>query len=122
MTLKTLLLPVLTAFVAAGMVAPALADHAGDPTNAENGKTVYEESCVFCHGAKGKGEIPGVPDLTRKKGPLAKNDSELFRNIAEGFESPGSAMAMPARGGNPGLSDAEVHDVLAYLRQEFSKK
>lgn len=122
---KILLVAAVGALFSASIVTPAAADHAGAPGipgDAGNGKAVYGETCVFCHGAKGKGEIPGVPDLTRKKGPLAKTDAELFRNIADGFESPGSAMAMPARGGNPDLSDEEVHDVLAYLRQAFQKK
>ena len=122
MTSRVLLLTALATFAFTNIAVPAAAYHLGEPANSGNGKAVYEETCVFCHGAKGKGEIPGVPDLTRKKGPLTKTDLELFHNIADGFESPGSSMAMPARGGNPDLSDEEVHDVVAYLREKFSKK
>ncbi len=122
MASKILLAAAVGAFFSAGIATPVVAGHAGGLGDAENGKTVYGETCVFCHGAKGKGEIPGVPDLTRKKGPLAKSDMELFHNIADGFESPGSAMAMPARGGNPDLSDDDVHDVVAYLREAFQKR
>lgn len=122
MTSKILLVATVAAFASVGIAAPAMAGHAGDAGDAGNGQTVYGESCVFCHGKKGKGEMPGVPDFTRKKGPLSKTDIELFRNIAVGFESPGSAMAMPARGGNPDLSDEDVDDVVAYLRQAFQKR
>lgn len=87
-----------------------------------NGRQVYEGTCVFCHGDDGEGEIPGVPDLTRRSGPLSQSDEVLFDHIANGFESPGSAMAMPARGGNPSLTDAEIRDVVAYLREEFGKE
>lgn len=125
MTSKILLLAAVGAFIFVGNAVPAMAGHTGDPGepgNAGNGKAVYGETCVFCHGKKGKGGIPGVPDLTRKKGPLAKTDAELFRNISDGFESPGSAMAMPARGGNPDLTESEIHDVVAYLREAFQKR
>lgn len=121
MTSKFLLAAAAGAFFSAGIATSVMAGHAGGAGDAGNGKAIYEETCVFCHGAKGKGEIPGVPDLTRRKGPLSKTDIELFHNIADGFESPGSSMAMPARGGNPDLSDEEVHDVLAYLREAFQK-
>lgn len=122
MRLTAIILSMTLVSGAVALSSAAMAGHAGDPANVKNGRIVYEETCIFCHGAKGKGGIPGVPDLTRKKGALAKTDAELFLNIANGFESPGSAMAMPARGGNPELSDAEVHDVLAYLREKFGKK
>lgn len=125
MTSKILLAAAVGAFISIGIAAPSVAGHAGslgDPDDVGNGKAVYGETCVFCHGKKGKGEIPGVPDLTRKKGPLSKTDLELFHNISDGFESPGSSMAMPARGGNPDLSDEDVHDLVAYLRQAFQKK
>ncbi len=125
MTTKFLLAAAVAAFVSAGIATPAMAGHTGDPGepgNAGNGKAVYGETCAFCHGKKGKGGIPGVPDLTRKKGPLAKTDAELFRSVADGFESPGSSMAMPARGGNPDLTESEIHDVVAYLREAFQKR
>ncbi|MCH8203488.1 MAG: cytochrome c [Proteobacteria bacterium] len=89
--------------------------------DAARGQGVYGSTCVACHGAKGKGTIPGVPDFTKKKGVLAKSDQELFENIKNGFQSPGSFMAMPPLGGNPDLSDQDVRDVITYIRQKFGK-
>jgi len=83
------------------------------------GKEVYEGTCVYCHGAGGGGEIPGTPDFNKADGVLAKTDAELVTNIMDGFESPGSAMPMPAKGGNPDLSEEDVANVLAYIRSEF---
>lgn len=89
--------------------------------DAEKGESVYGSTCVACHGAKGKGTIPGVPDFTKKKGVLTKSDQELFENIKNGFQSPGSFMAMPSLGGNPDLTDQDVRNVIAYIRQKFAK-
>ncbi|PHS21773.1 MAG: cytochrome c, class I [Robiginitomaculum sp.] len=87
--------------------------------DAAKGKVVYEGTCVFCHGENGKGEIPGTPNFTKADGVLAQDDAVLISHIIDGFESAGSAMPMPANGGNPDLSDEDVEDVLAYLHQAF---
>ncbi len=85
-----------------------------------SGAAIYNQTCVACHGANGTGSIPGVPDFTAADGPLSKPDDVLIRNITNGFQSPGSPMAMPAKGGNPDLSHADVQAVLGYLRESFS--
>jgi mono/diheme cytochrome c family protein len=86
-----------------------------------DGQATYAQTCIACHGADGKGAIPGVPDFTAKAGPLSKSDGELVKNISEGFQSPGSFMAMPAKGGNSALTEDDVRAVLAYLRSEFGE-
>lgn len=85
-----------------------------------HGKTVYEQTCVVCHGADGKGAIPGVPALGGKTGILTKGDAELLSNIMQGFQTPGSTMAMPAKGGNPSLTTEDAAAVLAYMRKAFA--
>ena len=83
------------------------------------GESTYQSSCVACHGADGVGVLPGVPDLTATDGPLALADEVLVKRIGDGFQSPGSPMAMPARGGNPSLSDEDLKAVVDYMRKEF---
>lgn len=86
-----------------------------------DGKTIYGKTCVACHGPDGSGVLPGVPDFTASDGPLTKSDDTLIQHIAEGFQSPGAPMAMPAKGGNPDLSAADVQAVLEYLRENFGQ-
>mgnify|MGYP002621921891 CR=1 FL=1 len=96
----------------------ALADESAG-NDVEAGKAVYSQTCIACHGANGKGAIPGVADLTASDGALTKSDEELVKSIAEGVQSPGSPLAMPAKGGNPSLTEAEIKAVIAYLRANF---
>ena len=80
------------------------------------GETVYNQTCVVCHGADGKGAIPGTPDLGTR---LSQPDDVLFEHVEDGFQSPGSPLAMPARGGNPALGDQELIDAICYMRSKF---
>jgi mono/diheme cytochrome c family protein len=95
---------------------PAAAS-ANDPI--ETGKKVYSQTCVACHGANGKGMIPGVSDFTKADGPLAKSDEVLIASIRDGLVTPGKPLSMPAKGGNPTLSDEEIEAVLLYLKTIF---
>jgi len=86
-----------------------------------SGKDLYSQTCVACHGANGTGAIPGTPNFTGSSGPLSKSDNDLIRNIIVGFQSPGSSMAMPAKGGNPDMNTADARAVLVYIRESFGK-
>ncbi len=88
--------------------------------NVPNGEQIYNQNCVACHGMDGKGTIPGAPDFTTKGGVLSSPDKLLVDRIMNGYQSPGSPMAMPAKGGNPSLSRKDILAVLAYMRQTFS--
>ncbi len=89
--------------------------------NVSSGKNIYEKTCVACHGANGKGVLPGAPDFLKSDGVLLKTDKVLINNILNGFQSPGSAMAMPPKGGNQNLTTADIELVLKYIRDTFSK-
>lgn len=97
------------------------ASESSDATLA-TGQDIYKQTCIACHGTDGQGELPGMVDLTKKNGALSKPDKVLLKNITEGFQSPGSMFAMPAKGGNPTLSDAEIKAVLYYLQETFVAK
>lgn len=85
---------------AAGGAAPA---PAATPAAAAalDGKAVYEKVCAMCHGAG----IAGAPKSGDKAawGPrIAQGKTTLYTNAIKGIR------AMPAKGGNAALSDAEV--------------
>lgn len=88
----------------------------GDPAA---GKTIYRRTCVGCHGANGKGVIPGTPNFNKHGGVLSKPHSALTDHIKNGFRSSGKPMPMPPKGGNPRLTDKDIRDVHAYLHQHF---
>ena len=77
---------------------------AGDPFL---GAEVYNEHCVVCHGANGKGVIAGTPDFLQFNF-LARPDFELKVAIKAGRG------IMPAYEGV--LKDREISDVIAYIR------
>ena len=84
-----------------------------------SGREIYDQTCVACHSEDGKGAFAGVPDLTDKGGRLSKSESELFTNVMGGFQTPGSPMAMPPKGGNSSLNDVDIQNVIKYLHEAF---
>ncbi|VAV91886.1 hypothetical protein MNBD_ACTINO02-1706 [hydrothermal vent metagenome] len=88
--------------------------------DAGNGEALYGGSCAACHAA---GAV-GVPGLGK---PLVGSDfvdtladSELVAFISVGRDPSDPAnttgVGMPPKGGNPSLSDADLADIVAYIR------
>ena len=98
---------------------PAVASDPASSGDIKAGKAIYNQTCIVCHGANGKGALPGVSNFKSADGPLMKSDAELAKSISEGLATPGAALSMPAKGGNPSLTDDDVRALIAYLRAEF---
>ncbi len=103
-----------------GSSGSAAAHDTGEGTGL-SGKEIYEQTCLACHGADGSGSLPGTPNFKSPTGPLSKSDDVLLDNIIGGYQTPGSPMAMPAKGGNPNLNATDVRAVLEYLHESFGK-
>lgn len=84
-----------------------------------NGKTVYDASCASCH-ATG---VMGAPKVgTRRKWTprLPQGMDAMVQKSIEGYsgEYRGTKTFMPAKGGNPDLTDQEVGNAVAYMVQQ----
>ena len=77
-----------------------------------DGQQVYQASCVACHGA-GIAGAPKLGDKGQWATRIAKGADTLYTSAVNGVQ--GSGGAMPAKGGNPALSDAEVKAAVDYM-------
>jgi len=86
---------------------------------AEDGKPLYEKSCVACHGPGGKGDGPAGKMLKPPPGDLATvlkgmGDADIAKVIKEGGKAVGKAPTMPAYGSK--LSDEQIQAVVQYIK------
>jgi len=81
-------------------------------TPARDGQQVYQASCVACHDA-GIAGAPKVGDKGQWAKRIAKGLDALYASAVNGVQ--GSAGVMPAKGGNPALSNAEVRAAVDYM-------
>jgi disulfide bond formation protein DsbB len=102
------------------------ADADGDRTpptvgvSAADGKSLYDATCVACHADGGVG-IDGLgKPLANSDFIKGISDPDLVALIKVGRDTSDpantSGVAMPAKGGNPALSDADLQSIVAYLR------
>ncbi len=93
--------------------APAAAAPAPAPVaDSGPGYDVFKKTCAMCH----QTGVAGAPKLGDKAdwGPrIAQGKDTLYKHAIEGFN--GQKGAMPAKGGNPSLSDDEVKAAVDYI-------
>jgi cytochrome c5 len=82
------------------------------PPPSRDGQQVYQAGCVACHDA-GIAGAPKVGDKGQWATRIAKGLDTLYTSAVNGIQ--GSAGAMPAKGGNPALSNAEVKAAVDYM-------
>jgi disulfide bond formation protein DsbB len=92
----------------------------------DNGRDTFLTSCAACHGQNAQG-IQGLgKNLIVSEFTTGLTDEELVQFIIEG-RTPDhplntTGMPMPARGGNPALTDAAILDIVAYLRSSAAEQ
>lgn len=97
--------------VAAPAPAPAapVAEAAAD---GGKGAELFKKTCAMCH----QTGVAGAPKLGDKAdwGPrIAQGPDTLYKHAIEGFN--GAKGAMPAKGGNPALSDDEIKVIVDFM-------
>ncbi len=111
-----------TATPSAGATATTLASPAAArPIDAVVGKRLFLGTCATCHGPNGEG-LPGQgKDLRISEFVRDCDDEKLFKFVVAGRQpwDPANTtkVAMPGRGGNPTLKDADLRDIVAFLRE-----
>jgi len=94
-----------------------------DAGDVARGQKVNAERCAKCHGKTGKGDGASLKkldvdvkpvDWTDKKAMAKWNDADTAKIIRQGGKGIGKSEVMPAYQGK--LSDAEIDDLLAYIR------
>lgn len=105
-----------TSSAPAATVAPQIV---GD---AAAGEAVYMSICVACHGPDAR----GLPNLGKSMHPddsqfiTSKTDTELVEFIKVGRTPDDplntTGVGMPAKGGNPAITEQQLYDVVAWMR------
>lgn len=100
--------------------APAAAEEvaAGDPVK---GKEMFATTCAACHGPEGKGVQGLGKDMTSSTFISERTDAELLEFILQGRAPTDplntTGVLMPPKGGNPALTDAQLMDIIAFIRE-----
>lgn len=97
-----------------GEVATTASETSSAPAagGAIDGKAVFQKTCFACHGM-GVAGAPKAGDKAAWKSHIDKGMPTLYKHAIHGFT--GKAGVMPAKGGNPALSDAEVEAGVNYM-------
>lgn len=98
--------------------APVVEVKAGDPVK---GRGLFRNTCAACHGLRGEG-IPGQGKDMRGSAFIGGLDDAgllafLHRGRMPNEPSNTTGRMMPPRGGNPFLSDADLLDIIGYVRE-----
>jgi mono/diheme cytochrome c family protein len=92
----------------------------GDPAR---GATLYGQNCATCHGANLEGGIGAVLNPIDKLPGVANSlDPKFLIDIITNGRQPQPGdpkqIAMPAKGGNPALTDQDIKDLAAYIIEQ----
>lgn len=80
-----------------------------------SGASIVRQMCVNCHGP-GLGGAPRIGNAREWRSRARSGLDNLVRSAGEGKG------AMPARGGMPDLTDAELRDAIAYMFEQSTLK
>jgi len=88
---------------------------ASAPKGNLTGEQVYGQVCKTCHDA-GLAGAPKTGDKGQWTARLAQGEKTLLQHAIAGFQ--GKAGVMPPKGGNPELTDDEVHRAVVYIANQ----
>lgn len=93
---------------AAPAAEPAAKAASAPAADLAHGQQIYRQACAFCHD-KGVAGAPKIGDATSWGPRLTQGMDALYTSSLRGKG------AMPAKGGNPALSDGDVKSAVDYM-------
>ena len=99
---------------------PTSAPTVASKGDAVAGKNSYAVACVACHGPNGEGVTGLGKSWVTSQFIKSQTDDQLVEFIKKGRPasdpSNTTGVEMPAKGGNPGLTDQDLYNLVAYMR------
>ena len=77
-----------------------------------DGKVIYDNLCTACH-TNGVGLAPTL-DHAHWDARIAQGKETLYRHAIEGYTGPDGGI-MPPKGGNPALSEEQIHATVDWM-------
>ncbi|UKE50731.1 cytochrome c5 family protein [Xanthomonas translucens] len=77
-----------------------------------DGKVIFNNLCTACH-TTGVGKAPTL-DHSHWDARIAQGKDTLYKHAIEGYTGPDGGI-MPPKGGNPALSEAQVHATVDWM-------
>jgi cytochrome c5 len=74
---------------------------------------------MVCHADDGSGAMPGVIDLGENRVWLTIDSQLLLKRLKQGIQNTGGGISMPAKGGNPKLTDNDLQKIILYMQKYF---
>ncbi|WCE05482.1 c-type cytochrome [Pseudoxanthomonas sp. JBR18] len=100
---------------AAAAAATAAAAAQGAYGGTLDGKEIFNQLCTACHTA-GVGGAPKL-DAAGFGARASKGKDTLYKHAIEGYTGPDGGV-MPPKGGNPGLSEAQIHATVDWMLEQ----
>lgn len=97
-------------------------EDAGEGDAVSSGHALFVQACAACHGQNAEG-VPNLGnDLQASEFMRSLNDTELLQFIRTGRDLNSaentSGLVMPPSGGRPDLTDAQMNEMILYLRSK----
>jgi len=93
-------------------------------TGVHPGKAIYDENCLTCHQADGKG-VPGMNPPIAKTDWVLGDKTRLINVLLKGLKTPVNINGQTYHNPMPShafLSDTDIANVLTYIRSNFGNK